>query len=140
MTSNSLLTAALVVGAAALATHSQTPVAPTAAATRVAIIDIQEAMLNSQEGQKAITGLGNQFGPRRALLQQRQEQLQALQDRLTKASVTLSDAAREKLAGEIQSKSRTLKHDAEDLEAEAAEAQTRLVFSPDQPLVPVVQG
>ena len=37
MTSNSVLTAALVVGAAALATHSQTPGAPTAAATKAAI-------------------------------------------------------------------------------------------------------
>jgi outer membrane protein len=130
MTSNSVLTAALVVGAAALATHSQTPPAPTAAATaaatNVAIIDIQAAILNSREGQQAVTGLRNQFGPKRAQLQQRQEELQTLQDRLTKAGATMSDAAKEKLAAEIQSKTRTWKRDAEDLDAEAMEAQNKM--------------
>jgi outer membrane protein len=126
MTSNSVLTAALVVGAAALAIHSQTPPALTAAATKVAIIDIQAAILNSQEGQQAVTGLRNQFEPKRAQLQQRQQELQALQDRLTKGSAAMSDAAKEKLAAEIQSKTRTLKRDAEDLDAEAVEAQNKM--------------
>ena len=126
MTSNPVLTAALVVGAAALATHSQTPAAPIAAATKVAIIDIQSAILNSQDGQQAVTGLRNRFGPKKAQLQQRQDELQALQDRLTKAGAAMSDAAKEKLAAEIQSKTRTWKRDAEDLDAEATEAQNKM--------------
>ncbi|HXB70317.1 MAG TPA: OmpH family outer membrane protein [Candidatus Acidoferrales bacterium] len=131
MTSNSVLTAALVVAAAALATHSQTPAAPTAApttaaSTRVAIIDIQAAILNSQEGQKAVSDLRSQFEPKRAQLQHRQEELQTLQDRLTKSSAAMSDAAKEKLAAEIQSKGRTLKRDAEDMDAEAMEAQNKM--------------
>jgi outer membrane protein len=124
MTSNSVLTPALVVGAAALATHSQRPPAPTAAATKVAIIDIQAAILNSQEGQQAVTGLRSQFEPRRAQ-QQRQQELQALQDRLSKGSAAMSDAAKERLAAGIQSKTRILKRDAEDLDAEATEAQNK---------------
>jgi Skp family chaperone for outer membrane proteins len=126
-----------VVGAAAFSMHCQTPAAATASttpatssATRVAIINIQAAILNSHEGsaggQQAVTGLRNQFGPKRAQLQQRQDELQALQVRLTKAGATLSDAAKEKLAGEIQSKTRTLKRDAEDLDAEATEAQNKM--------------
>jgi outer membrane protein len=126
MTSNSVLTAALVVTAAALVTHSQTPPAPTPTATKVAIIDIQAAILNSQEGQKAFTALRNRFEPRRVQIQKRQEELQTLQDRLNKGAATMTDAANEDLAAEIQSKTRALKHDAEDLEADAAEAQNKL--------------
>jgi Skp family chaperone for outer membrane proteins len=59
-------------------------------------------------------------------LQKRQEEIQTLQDRLAKGGAAMSDAAKEKLAAEIQSKARSLKHDDEDLQAEAAEAQNKL--------------
>lgn len=111
MTSNSLLTAALVVGAAALATHSQTQAVPAATATKVAIVDIQAAILNSQEGQKAVAELRNRFEPKRIEFQKRQEDIQALQDRLDKGGATISDAAKQKLSAEIQSKTNTLKRD-----------------------------
>jgi outer membrane protein len=126
MTSNSVLTAALVVAAAALATHSQTAPAPIPTATKIAIIDIQAAMLNSQEGQKAVTEMRNRFEPRRVQLQKRQEELQALQDRFSKGAATMTEAAKESLAAEIQSKTRALKHDDEDLQADLTEAQNKL--------------
>ena len=92
----------------------------------VAIIDVQAAMLNSQEGQKGVAALRQEFEPRRAQLQRRQEELQALQDRLDHANAAMSDEAKERLASEIQSKSRAIKHEMEDLEADATEAQNKL--------------
>ena len=111
----SLIAVALLVALAA-ATRSQTPAAP---ATKVAIFDMQAAIANTHEGQKAFATLEAKYGALKAKLEKKQADVQALQDRLRKAGATMNGEARSWLEHEIDAGTRSANHDAEDLSADA---------------------
>lgn len=103
------------------------PAAPAVAPTRVAIINIQQAIVNTKEGQKAGTELQAKFNPRRAALEKRQADIQGLQDQLKKGSATMSDVAKEKIVRDIDTNTRSLNHDADDLNADMEQENNKLM-------------
>ena len=104
---------------------AQTPAG--AGPTKVAIIQFQAAVLATQEGQAAQAALKTKYDPRKAELEKRQANLQAIQDKLQKGGTTLAADARSKLEAELASGSRSLNNDAEDLNSEAEQDQNKLL-------------
>ena len=68
---------------------------------KVGIINIQQAIAQSADGQKAATALQAKFTPKRNELEKMNSELTALQDQLRNQEKTLSDDARNKLMRQI---------------------------------------
>jgi outer membrane protein len=129
---NSLLIPATVLAACGLAL-GQTPASAPAPAkqaapppakptgpppTKIAIINVQQAILNTQEGQKTSGELQTRFTPRKSALEKRQNDIGTLQDQLKKGGATMSEAARDKILRDIDSNTKSLNRDAEDFNSD----------------------
>src|ERR1017187_3193611 len=101
---------ALVLGMAAMA-HAQTP-------AKVAIIHVQNAILQTKDGQKAASDLQGRFAPKKADLDKKQADIAALQDTFRKGSATMSEEAKAKLTRDIDANNKSLQRDTEDAQAD----------------------
>lgn len=102
---------------------------PAAAQTtqKLAVINIQQAIVETKDGQKARADLQAKFGPTQKELQDKQAKLAALQDQYRKGQNTLSDEAKQKLARDIDSATTSLKRDTEDANTEVQEAERKVM-------------
>ncbi len=136
MKKNFVIVTAMVLGAVALA-NAQTPATPqvkppatqtpAVAPTKIAIISVQTAILNTQEGKKASAEMQTKFNPRQEALKKMQADIQAMQDQMKKGSATMSDDAKNKLARDIDSKTKTFQRDADELNADIEQENGRLM-------------
>ena len=114
---------ALLLGAGASASAQEqlpTPVvgAPSGSApVKVATIFAQNAIIGTQEGQKASATLTAKFAPRREEFARREAELQALRDQLKKGQVTMSAEARNGLNQTIDAKNREVQRLGQDSQA-----------------------
>src|SRR5690242_3950954 len=97
------------------------------ATQKVGVINIQQAIVETKDGQKARNDLQAKFGPLQKELQDKQAKLAALQDQYRKGQNTLSDEAKQKLAREIDSATTSLKRDTEDANTEVQEAERKVM-------------
>lgn len=102
---------------------------PAAAQTpqKLAVINIQQAIVSTKDGQKARNDLQAKFGPAQKELQDKQAKLAALQDQFRKGQNTLSDEAKQKLARDIDAATTGLKRDTEDANTEVQEAERKVM-------------
>jgi len=102
---------------------------PAAAQTtqKLAVINIQQAIVQTKDGQKAREELQAKFGPTQKELQEKQAKLAALQDQYRKGQNTLSDEAKQKLARDIDAATTGLKRDTEDANTEVQEAERKVM-------------
>jgi len=105
---------------AAFAAQAQTP-------TKVGVIQVQEAILSTKEGQKAATELQDKFKGRRGDLEKKQNDIATLQDQLKKGGVTMSDEAKAQRMRDIDSKTTVLKRDSEDFDTDLQEEEGKLM-------------
>src|SRR3954466_6896112 len=105
---NFVVISALALGRSALAN------AQAAAPTKVAIISVQQAILQTKDGQKASGELQAKFLPRRQELEKKQASIQTLQDQMKKGSATMSEDAKNKLTRDLDSSQKSLQRDSED--------------------------
>jgi outer membrane protein len=96
-------------------------------AQKVGVINIQQAIVETKDGQKARNDLQAKFGPTQKDLQDKQNKLAALQDQFRKGQNTLSDEAKQKLAKDIDSAQTSLKRDTEDAQSEIQEAERKVM-------------
>jgi outer membrane protein len=101
--------------------------APGVAPTKIAIINIQQAIVYTKEGQKAIADLQARFNPRKSVLEKRQSDIGLLQDQLKKGGATMSDAAKEKIMRDIDSDTKSLNRDADDFNADMQQEQGKVM-------------
>lgn len=118
---------------AAWAVHAQAQVP-----TKVGVIQVQEAILSTKDGQKAANELQGKFAPRKAELEKKQGDITALQDQLKRGSATMSDDAKNKLVRDIDSKTTALKRDSEDFDADVQEEEGKLMQGLGQKVMKVV--
>jgi len=112
---------ALVLGVAALAqAQGQVP-------TKIAIINVQNAILQTKDGQKAAAELQAQFNPRQQDLEKKQAELTALQDQLRKGSATMSEEAKTKLVRDIDATTTRVNRDTQDARSDLDEAQGKVM-------------
>lgn len=90
---------------------------------KVAIMSIQMAIAQSQEGQEAAKTIQTRFAPKRAELEKQQKEIADLQNQLTNQARTLSEDARNRLQRQIDDKTRVFNRTNEDATTEFQQAE-----------------
>lgn len=118
---------------AALAAHAQAQVP-----TKIGVINIQQAIVSTKDGQKAAGELQTKFAPKKDELEKAQTEINTLQDQLKKGSATMSDDAKNQRMREIDSKTTSLKRSSEDFDSDVQEAEGKLMQELGQKIMKVV--
>jgi outer membrane protein len=121
------VTALAQTGNAAAAPATTTGTTPTATGTKVGIINIQQAIMLTNEGKRDLEALDKKFEPQRTSLQGLQKEVQSMQDQLKTQGDKLNDEARNKLVKDIEVKQKSLQRQLEDAQGEYQGAQGELV-------------
>jgi Skp family chaperone for outer membrane proteins len=107
--------------------------------TRIGLMNVRDAIMETADGKKAALDLEEKFASRRTALQKRQIDLQAKKDQLSRGGAAMSDVAKASLAREIDVEDKNFKRDVEDLNADGEEEQNKLFQVIWAKLQPVVQ-
>jgi outer membrane protein len=100
---------------------------PGPAATKIAIINIQSAILNTKDGQKAAADVQAKFNPRKTELDKKRSDVEALQEQLRKGSATMSDEAKERLQKDIDAGTKELNRRGQDMNDDLEQEQSRIM-------------
>jgi outer membrane protein len=106
---------------------------------KFAIINIQGAIISTKEGQAAAAKLNQETAPKKKQLEQKQNEITALQDQLNKGQNTLSDSAKNDLYKKIESQKKTLQRDVEDAEADLQAEQNKVLGQLGQKILAVIE-
>src|SRR3989442_606889 len=98
-----------------------------AAATKVGIIHVQNAILSTKEGQAAANALTARFAPKKAELDKKQTDLASLQDQLRKGSATMSEDVKAKLMRDFDNGNKSLQRDTQDAQDELDQEQGKVM-------------
>ena len=107
--------------------HAQGAASAAAAPTKIAVINIRNAIVATAEGKQAQAQLQSQFAPKQNELQTLQKQIEELQRRMTEGARTLSDDEKTKMQREGELLSRRLQRGNDDLNEELNAAQGEIV-------------
>src|SRR5271155_2291928 len=106
---------------------------------KFAIINIQGAIISTKDGQKAAAELQQKMAPKKKELEQKQNDINALQDQLNKGQNTLSDTAKNDLYKNIESKKKSLQREMEDAQADLEADQQKLLSQLGQKILAVIE-
>ena len=109
------------------------------AQNKVAAINIQAAIIGTKDGQKAAAELNAKMQPKKKELEQRQNDINALQDQLNKGQNTLSESAKTDLYKNIEAKKKTLQREVEDAQADLEADQQKLLSQLGQKILAVIE-
>lgn len=104
-----------------------TSAAPLLAQQKIAVVQMQSAIVGTKEGQKAAAELEAKMDPRRKELESKQGELRKLQESLQKSGPAMNDQARAQLAREIDTKNKDYQRSLEDAKGELQGEQDRLL-------------
>jgi Skp family chaperone for outer membrane proteins len=105
----------LLLGTGAFAFAQTTASAPSAAApTKIGVIDIQTAILATNEGQRDFGALQTKFQPKKAELETMSKEIEGLQKQLDSTGDKLNEQARADLVRQIDTKKKTAQRAYED--------------------------
>jgi outer membrane protein len=131
-----VLSVAAVAQPAAPAAPSAAAAAPSAA--KVGIINIQAAIVNSNEGQRDFESLQKKFDPKRQELEGLNKEVDELQKKFNTQGDKLNDEARNDLLKQIDSKKKTLQRNYEDANTDIQAQQNEIANRIGQKLVEVL--
>jgi len=114
---------------------AQTP-SPT---NKIAVIAIQQAIVATKDGQKAAAELDSKAGPKKKELEQKQSDINSLQDQLSKGQNTLSESTKNDIYKNIESKKKSLQRDFEDAQAEMDQEQQKILQQLGQRMMAVIE-
>lgn len=123
-----------VLALAATAIFAQAPAQP----GKVGVINIQGALVSTKDGQKAAAELEAKATPKRKELEAKEGLINSLKEQLQKGANTLSDASKQNLYRDIDLKTKSLKRDAEDAEAEWNQDQQKVLQQLGQRVMAVI--
>jgi outer membrane protein len=106
---------------------------------KFAVINIQGAIISTKDGQKAAAELNAKTAPKKKELEQKQNDINSLQDQLNKGSNTLSDSAKTDLYKSIEAKKKSLQREAEDAQADLEADQQKLLQQLGQKILAVIE-
>ncbi len=123
----------------ASAAFAQTAAAPAATApagpAKIAIIDIQKAIVATNEGRRDLEALQKKFEPKQAELQNLNKEVSDMQNQLKTQGDKLNDDARNNLSNQLASKQKTLQRNFEDAQADFQGQQNEVVNRVGQKLM-----
>jgi outer membrane protein len=123
-----VLSLALVLVLGISAARAQAAVATGApASNKVAIVSIQDAIANTNEGKKELDALQAKFAPRQAALQSQNDELENVKKQLQAQSDKLSDEERNSRVRAATEKQKTLQRNAEDFQNEVQTAEQEIL-------------
>jgi outer membrane protein len=108
------------------------------AGTKVGIINIQNAIFSTKDGQKALAELQAKFEPVRSKLLKKQQDLEADKAKLSQGANAMSVDQKEKLMRDIDQKTKSLNRDTEDAQAESEQEQGKVMQELGQRVMAVV--
>jgi outer membrane protein len=124
----------LMVGMSAWAQAQTAAQAP----AKVATVHVQNAILQTKEGQKAAQDLQAKFLPRRTELEKKNADITAIQTQMRAGSATMSDAAKAKLQRDFDNNTKELKRASDDFDAEVQQEEGRLMNDLGQKILEVI--
>jgi len=101
--------------------------APAPAGNKVAIVNIQDAIANTNEGKKELDALQQRFSPKQAELKTQNDDVENLKKKLQADSDKLNDDARSTRVKEIEVKQKSLQRNFEDAQNEFQQAEQEVV-------------
>ncbi len=107
-------------------------------ANKVAVVNMQNAIVASKDGQKAGQELSAKFGPRQKEFDQQRTELMQLQEQLQKGSSTLAPDKVAQLQKDIDEKNRRLQRIQTDVRDEYTADQQRLLVPLEQKMVAII--
>ena len=94
---------------------------------KLAVFNIQQAIVETRDGQNARSDLRDRFGPKQKELQDKQARLTALQNQFFAGQNTLDVNAKEKLVRDINAAKTSLNRDIEEANTEIQEAERKIM-------------
>ncbi len=98
-----------------------------AQSTKIAVIYLQGAIVNTKDGQKAAADLDAKTAPKKKEIEQKQSEINSLQDELNKGQNTLNETRKNELYKNIEYKKKTLQRDIEDAQSELDQDQQKIL-------------
>src|SRR5579862_6016136 len=132
VTSKLFVVPALVL-AATLGAQTQSPT------NKIAVIAIQQASVATKDGQKAASELDSKAEPKKKELEQKQSDINSLQDQLSKGQNTLSESTKNDIYKNIEGKKKSLQRDFEDAQAEMDQEQQKILQGLGQKMMAVIE-
>jgi outer membrane protein len=123
---------------AAPAAAPATPTATTPGGAKVGIIDVQQVIVATNEGQRDFQELQKKFEPKRNELQGMSKEVDTLKSQLNTQGEKMNEEARSKLVKDIESKQKVLQRQAEDAQNEFQQQQNEIAQRILQKLGPVI--
>ena len=108
------------------------------AQTKVALINVQEAISRTAEGQKLIRELQERYQPTQQELAGKSSKLTEMRDQLQKGANTMSEEARRNLTRDIQKAELELKRRMEDAQGEFSQEQNQLFNTIGSKMITVI--
>jgi outer membrane protein len=113
--------------------------APAPAAGKIALINIQGAILSTKEGQKAFGDLQKKYLPLQQDLQRQQQEIQALQDQLLKQATTLSEDEQLRLKRQLDDKQKIFTRASDDFNTNAQNDRQEVINRIGQKMLRVIE-
>lgn len=111
---------------------------PAFAQSKVAIINMEEAIQRTQEGQALMEEFQAKYAPKQAEMETLQREIQDLQSQLAAGTNTLSDDARRDISFQIEQKQTSGQRMLEDARGELGQEQNRIFSQVGNKLVTVI--
>lgn len=105
---------------------------------KVGIIHIQNAIIQTKDGQKAAGDIDAKFAPKRKEVDQKQSELQAMEVQYRNGVNTMSEEAKAKLSRDIDQRRKLLQRDMDDAQAELEQEQQRILQDLGQKMMAVI--
>jgi outer membrane protein len=129
---------ALILSVPVLAQSAAPAAAAAPAVTKVGIVNIQAAIVNSNEGQRDFESLQKKFDPKRTELENLNKEVDELQKKFNAQGDKLSDEARADLLKQIDARKKTLQRNYEDANTDIQAQQNEIANRIGQKLVEVL--
>lgn len=108
------------------------------APAKIAIINIQNAILATKDGEKAREQIRVKFEPRSKQIEAAGAEVQQLRSQLQKTANAISAEAREKLSREIDDKNKKLQWESEDFQSDLQQEEQKLVGEIGQRMIQII--
>ena len=108
------------------------------APTKIGIIEIQNALVSTKDGQKAMVEFQTKLEPRKKELEKKAADIRELQDKLQRGGAAMAEAAKQDLTRQIDQKTKLYNRDMQDAQDEADQEQRKIIDELSQKLTPVI--
>lgn len=116
------------------------PAAASARPAKVAVIQIQSALVSTKDGQKAMQDFQTSLEPRKRQLDKQAQDIRDLQDKLQRGGAAMADAAKADLDRTIQNKTKQYNREMEDATSDADNEQRKLLDQLGQKMMKVIDS